>query len=155
MDILSVTDEDRLSPGEADYLLVLTELVEAYEDAQFPVASAFGDGIDALNYLVEQSGMSASDLGRLLGNRQLGSAILRRERELSKSHIVKLADHFRVSTDLFMLSKAKSRPRIIDTAVRKSYLLQMKTGKGPTSISTPLPACVHSTFFDSPAVSGV
>ena len=43
--------------------------------------------------------MTASDLGRLLGNRQLGSADPRCQRQLSKEHVLKLADHFKVSTD--------------------------------------------------------
>jgi antitoxin component HigA of HigAB toxin-antitoxin module len=51
--------------------------------------------------MLNEQDMGASDLGRLLGNRPLGSAILRGERELSKAHIRILADHFKVSTDLF------------------------------------------------------
>jgi HTH-type transcriptional regulator/antitoxin HigA len=109
IDALSAIDEARLTPGQADYLLVLSGLVETYEIAHFPLMPAFGDAVDALAYLLEQSGMSASDLGRLLENRQLGSAILRRQRELSKAHIVKLANHFRVSTDLFLISGSTGR----------------------------------------------
>ena len=40
--------------------------------------------------------MTASDLGRLLGNRTLGAAILAGRRNLSKAHIKKLAEHFKV-----------------------------------------------------------
>jgi len=43
--------------------------------------------VERLRYLVEQSDMSASDLGRLLGNRGLGSVLLAAKRELSKTHI--------------------------------------------------------------------
>jgi antitoxin component HigA of HigAB toxin-antitoxin module len=102
IDELGIIDEDRLTPGEADYLLVLSDLVERYEHAHSPVATPFRDGVDALEYLMGQARMSSSDLGRLLGNRQLGAAIVRRERELSKAHVVKLAEHFKVSTDLFL-----------------------------------------------------
>jgi antitoxin component HigA of HigAB toxin-antitoxin module len=51
--------------------------------------------------MLKEQGMGGSDLGRLLGNRPLGSAILRGERQLSKAHIRILAEHFKVSTDLF------------------------------------------------------
>jgi antitoxin component HigA of HigAB toxin-antitoxin module len=102
IDELGVMDEDKLTPGQMDYLLVLSDLVEHYENAHFPSDSPFEDGISALEYLMKQTEMSASDLGRLLGSRQLGPLILRRERELSKAHIVKLAGHFKVSTDLFL-----------------------------------------------------
>jgi antitoxin component HigA of HigAB toxin-antitoxin module len=43
----------------------------------------------------------------LLGNRQLGAAILRRQRQLSKEHVLKLADHFKVSADLLLRPRAK------------------------------------------------
>ena len=46
--------------------------------------------------------MSVSDLGRLLGQRELGSKLLREERQLSKTIIVKLADHFHVSPAYFL-----------------------------------------------------
>lgn len=46
---------------------------------------------------MEESGMNANDLGKLLGHRQLGSAILRGERNPSKKHIKILSEHFHVS----------------------------------------------------------
>jgi len=107
LDELSNIDENRLTQGQADYLSVLTDLVEKYEDQHDPVRGVFEDGIAALEYLLDQHGMTASDLGRLLGNRQLGSAILRRQRQLSKEHVLKLADHFKVSADLFLRSSSK------------------------------------------------
>jgi len=102
IDELSVIDEEKLTAGQADYLLVLTDLVAKFEDAHHAVDAAFADGIAALKYLLAQHQMTASDLGRLLGNRQIGSAILRRERQLSKANVLKLAAHFHVSTDLLL-----------------------------------------------------
>ena len=105
---LSVIDEDKLTVGQAEYLFALTELVWAYEQRQHPLDLRRGDradGIDILKVLLEEANMSASDLGRLLGKRQLGSAILRRERQLSKTHLVKLAEFFDVSTDLLLRRK--------------------------------------------------
>ena len=46
--------------------------------------------------------MTASDLGRLLGNRTLGAAILSGQREMSKNHVKNLADHFKVDPALFL-----------------------------------------------------
>ena len=48
----------------------------------------------------KQNGLSASDLGRILGHRELGSRILRGERGLSKRNIQKLADYFKVGLPL-------------------------------------------------------
>jgi HTH-type transcriptional regulator / antitoxin HigA len=106
IDELSIIDEERLTDEQADYLMVLTDLVEKYEDLHHFVDSSFRDGIEALRYLLAQANLTASDLGRLLGNRQLGAAILRRQRQLSKAHVVKLAKHFRVSTDLFLKERS-------------------------------------------------
>ena len=111
LDPLSVIDEDKLTPGQADYLMALTDLVWAYEQQHHPVDLSQGDhadGIDVLRMLLEENELTASDLGRLLGKRQLGSAILRRERELSKTHVLTLAAHFGISTDLLLRTKTLS-----------------------------------------------
>ncbi len=44
----------------------------------------------------------ASDLGRLLGNRSLGSLLLTGRRELSKAHVRLLAEHFKVDAGYFL-----------------------------------------------------
>jgi antitoxin component HigA of HigAB toxin-antitoxin module len=109
LDPLSAIDEGKLTAGQSDYLLALTDLVWAYEQQHHPVDLSRGDhadGIDVLQMLLDERGLNASDLGRLLGKRQLGSAILRRERQLSKSHVVKLAGYFGVSTDVLLRSKS-------------------------------------------------
>jgi HTH-type transcriptional regulator/antitoxin HigA len=85
--------------------------VEKYEDQHDPAHGVFKDGIAALEYLLDQHDMTASDLGRLLGNRQLGSAILRRQRQLSKENVLKLAGHFKVSADVFLQTGPKTRRR--------------------------------------------
>jgi hypothetical protein len=45
--------------------------------------------------------MSASDLGRLLGTRTLGAAILRGERKISRANARVLGDYFKVKPALF------------------------------------------------------
>jgi antitoxin component HigA of HigAB toxin-antitoxin module len=53
--------------------------------------------------LLDESGMSAADLSRLLGgSRNLGAMILRGDRNLTVAHIRKQADQFRVSPELFI-----------------------------------------------------
>jgi antitoxin component HigA of HigAB toxin-antitoxin module len=109
LDPLSVIDEAKLTPRQAGYLLALSDVVWAYEQQHHPVNLRQGDqadGIDVLQNLLEERQMSASDLGGLLGKRQLGSAILRRERQLSKAHILKLSEYFGVSSDLLLRTKA-------------------------------------------------
>ncbi len=66
--------------------------------------AAQGDPLTMLKYLMQESRMTQADLGRLLGNRALASLILNGRRQLSKSHIRKLAAHFKVSPALFFQS---------------------------------------------------
>jgi len=86
---------------QADYLDVLTDIIQKYEAQRHAVGSR-SSPMDCLKRMLREQGMSGSDLGRLLGSRPLGAAILRGERELSKAHIRVLAKRFKVSTDLFM-----------------------------------------------------
>jgi len=89
-----------LSEDQADYLDVLTDIIQKYESQRHAVGGG-GSSLTTLKRMLKEQGMTGSDLGRLLGNRPLGGAILRGERKLSKTHIRILADHFKVSTDLF------------------------------------------------------
>jgi HTH-type transcriptional regulator / antitoxin HigA len=89
----------RLPPPAAQYLEVLARNIEAYERNRF--ASAH-DPLENLRFLLSENGLSASDLGRLLGHRELGSKILKRQRQLTVGHIRKLAEYFRVSPGTFV-----------------------------------------------------
>jgi HTH-type transcriptional regulator/antitoxin HigA len=92
----------KLNKDQLDYVEVMTTLVGAYEDVHHAIDTSGISGLDSLKYLMEQSGMTASDLGNLLGNRSLGSKILRGERELSKAHLRILSDRFKVDVGLFL-----------------------------------------------------
>lgn len=102
LDTLAVRPEGSLDPGEQDYLDTLTMLVEAYDREHHDLDTEPRDPLAMLKYLMQESGMSQAELGRLLGNRALASLILNGHRHLSKSHIRKLADHFKVSPALFL-----------------------------------------------------
>jgi HTH-type transcriptional regulator / antitoxin HigA len=91
-----------LTEDQEDYLDALSSLVMVYEAEHFPFEPKQMEPRRILQFLIDQSGMSASDLGELLGNRSLGSKLLRGERELSKTHIKTLSEHFKVRADLFL-----------------------------------------------------
>jgi antitoxin component HigA of HigAB toxin-antitoxin module len=100
--MLALAGFTRLNPEQQDYLDVLTEFVDEYDKGKkirLPKIS----GLDTLKYLLEENGMSAADLSRILGaSRNLGAMILRGERRLTLAHVRTLAKHFRVSADLFL-----------------------------------------------------
>ena len=103
LDTLAVRPEGSLDDGEQDYLDTLTLLVEAYdrEHSCFPETEV-DDPLAMLKHLMRESGMTQSDLGQLLGNRSIASLILNEHRQLSKTHIRKLATRFKVSPALFL-----------------------------------------------------
>jgi len=92
----------RLSRDQADYLEVLTTLIEKYEAEHFAIDTTGISSLEALKYLMEANDMNASDLGRLLGERSLGAAILRGDRKLSKANIRALCQRFHVQPGLFL-----------------------------------------------------
>jgi HTH-type transcriptional regulator / antitoxin HigA len=92
----------RLTKGQTEFFETWSVLIGAYEDEHHAIDTSGISGLDALKYLLEQNDMTASDLGVLLGNRSLGSKILRGERELSKAHLRILADRFKVEPGLFL-----------------------------------------------------
>ena len=91
-----------LNADQEDYLDALATFVEVYERDRFSMGEWRPTPLEALKFLLGEHGMSASDLGRLLGNRTLGAAILKGRRSLSKAHIKKLAGHFKVEPGLFL-----------------------------------------------------
>jgi HTH-type transcriptional regulator/antitoxin HigA len=98
MDLVNkLTSLPNPTEGQLKYLDTLTILVERYEDETEGVEPRGIDSLAVLRHLMEDRGMSASDLGRLLGDRSLGPKILNGDRALSKAHIKVLAKHFHVS----------------------------------------------------------
>jgi len=85
-----------------DYLESLSTLIEKYDKEQFDHEFAGRGAIESLKFLLDGHDMNASDLGRLLGNRTLGPAILRGERKISKSNALTLSGYFKVSAALFL-----------------------------------------------------
>jgi HTH-type transcriptional regulator / antitoxin HigA len=92
---------DRRSKGQEEYLETLTDLIEAYDNGNFQIAVASGP-LDAIRFLMDAHGLSASGIGRILGSRSLGPAILRGDRQISKENAMKLAAHFKLNPGLFI-----------------------------------------------------
>ncbi len=93
----------RLTRGQALYLETLVQLVQVYEDHHHAIDTEDLRGIDALKHLLDEHGMTASDLARLLGvHVSMGSKILHGDRSLTVDHLRKLSEHFRVRPELFM-----------------------------------------------------
>lgn len=93
---------DRRTKDQNEYLESLSVLMEHFENQHSPIQTDKITVEEKIQYLMDAHGMTESDLGRLLGERSLGNAVLSGRRSLSKAHIRKLADHFNVRADLFL-----------------------------------------------------
>ncbi len=91
-----------LNDDQDDYLEALSIFVEDYEEKHYPINDSHITPLNSLKFLLKENGLIGSDLGRILGSRTLGSAILRGERQLSKVHIKRLAEYFSVDASIFL-----------------------------------------------------
>ena len=96
-----MTSTPDLTKDQEEYLDTLAVLFEAYEKENPPFEDKAISGVEMLKFLMEQNDLNASDLGRLLGDRSLGGRVLKGERSLSKAHIRKLCERFKVGPELF------------------------------------------------------
>jgi len=80
-----------LTTDQADYLETLSELVGAYESANYPAPPSLPPH-GFLTAHLENIGMSATDWGKLIGiDRSTASRLLRGERKFSTTHVRKTA----------------------------------------------------------------
>jgi len=96
--------EEDFNADQGDYFAVIADFAAAYEASQrMGRDSNPRPPIETLKYLLEENGMTAADLSRLLGtDRTLGAKILRGERNLTVPHLRILAERFKVSPALFI-----------------------------------------------------
>ncbi|MDR3568723.1 MAG: hypothetical protein P4L43_11915 [Syntrophobacteraceae bacterium] len=102
VDKSAIKGEEELNDAECDQLEVFSVLMEKYEEEHYPIGQLNLSPVEFLKILVQESGMSPSDLGRLLGDRSLGHKILAGKRNLSKTHIKTLSEHFKVDASAFL-----------------------------------------------------
>ena len=93
-------DRPELLPDEAVYLEVLGRLVEDYENEHVHILEV--RGVRALKHLMEEIDLKQSDLAHFFGGKSAISEVLRDNRALTKSQIVRLRDYFGVPADTFI-----------------------------------------------------
>ena len=96
---------DRLMDAKAgsldgDRLDVLATLVSTYEAEHFPMERP--DPIAAIQFRMEQRGMTRKDLEKALGGRSRVSEVLNRRRALTVSMIRKLSRSFDIPSDVLI-----------------------------------------------------
>jgi HTH-type transcriptional regulator/antitoxin HigA len=102
IDELAVRDD--LDPGEDDYLNVLGDLIERYEDKHHPIPDASED--EMLAFFIDQRGVKQVDVSRATGIAESTlSEVLRGKRQLTRTQITKLAAYFHVGPGVFLRSE--------------------------------------------------
>jgi antitoxin component HigA of HigAB toxin-antitoxin module len=102
IDELSIINENDLTEGQSAYLAVLGDLTSAYESPAIDEMTRNVCGLDVLKHLMEEHGMTGSDIGRIVGQRELGSKLLKGDRQISKEHSKLLGQHFSVPPEIFL-----------------------------------------------------
>lgn len=85
---------------ESDELEVISILIEAYENENFPIESP--NPIEAILFRIEQLGMSSSELNKILGSKSRTSEILNGKRKLSIGMIRKLHEKLGIPAQILI-----------------------------------------------------
>ena len=104
----SLIDRDRLDAAEADYLDVLSDLVERYEEARHRIEPASDAAM--LEHLLDSKALTQLAVAEATGiaNTTL-SAVLHGKRRLTREHIARLARYFRVDPTVFAFQADEPR----------------------------------------------
>ena len=86
--------------AEGDRLEVLVTLVEAYEQAHFPIDAP--DPIEAINFRLEQQGTDKKALIGVIGSRTRVHEVLRRDRALSLGMIRRLNQTLNIPAEVLI-----------------------------------------------------
>jgi HTH-type transcriptional regulator/antitoxin HigA len=95
--------QEDVDPGEADYVAVLTNLLDAYERERDPLYHSHASGLEVLRELVKQHGMKQSTLAAKLGiSAPAISLILSGDRPITADHARALGKIFSVEPGAFI-----------------------------------------------------
>ena len=99
----ALIDRDQLTPDEQDYLNVLGTLAYEYEQLHHePIPDIHG--VELIKALLAEFDLRQKDLVPIFKTESIVSAVLNGERQLTASHIRKLADFFHISPAAFFES---------------------------------------------------
>ena len=88
---------------EGVFLELLTTLIEKFEAENYPIPE--GDPVSMMHHLMDARDLEESSLVEILGSTEKVSEILARKRSPTVNEARKLAQFFRVETDLFLESE--------------------------------------------------
>jgi HTH-type transcriptional regulator/antitoxin HigA len=112
----SLLDRGRLTRPEQDYLDVLADLAERYEETVHPIADVSSD--EMLRFLLDQRDATQAEVAKATGIAESRiSEALAGKRRLTLAQVEKLAAYFSVAPAVFLPTKAMKAVR--PTRVRR------------------------------------
>ncbi len=97
--LFELTAKSHLTADEERAIDLLTLLIERYEADRFPIPDA--PPIEVLRFLLESNNLAQRDIAPELGSEATVSLILSGKRPLTRDHIARLSQRFRVSPAVF------------------------------------------------------
>jgi HTH-type transcriptional regulator/antitoxin HigA len=92
----------QVNEDQADYLLLLSGIVERYEVETVPAPRAVS-GLSMLRFVLDENRLTGDDLAAILDiDRSVAYRILKGERGLTTTHLKALKARFGVSADIFV-----------------------------------------------------
>lgn len=117
------SNEPEPDTEDGDRFEILATLVEAYEAKHFPIEAP--DPIEAIQFRMEQAGLTVKDLVPFIGRRNRVYEVLNRKRGLTIDMIRKLHQHLGIPAESLIGVQAANRSRLAETAVKQHrYPLQ-------------------------------
>lgn len=124
--IEALLTKSKRSKAEDDYLALLSDLVERWEEDHVEVPRL--DGIELVRELLDDNQLPQRALLRIFGTDSVVSEVLSGKRELQRKHIEGLAEFFNVSPAAFfrapstrLVSRARvHRSRVIKVAAKRT-----------------------------------
>jgi len=92
---------------EADELDILVTLIEKYEQTHYPIPEP--DPIEAIKFMMEQNGLTPTDLGILLNSRSRVSEIFKRKRALTIAQIRVLNEKLHIPAETLIKEYALNK----------------------------------------------
>lgn len=93
-------DENKLIPEEETLLVLLSELVEEFEEKAYPMPDVSPS--ERIKYLLEEKGLKQKDLLPLFGSEGVISDVLKGTRPITLKTARKLSEFFSVPPELFI-----------------------------------------------------
>lgn len=104
----SLSDKGKLAKVERDYMLVLADQVEKYEQKRYPMGDV--SDVEMLRYLIETHGTTQAEVARGSGvNATTLSSILAGRRKMAREHVEALCRHFHVGPAVFLTDLCSSK----------------------------------------------